>query len=350
VERLGSGLLDLAKYPFLAEAGDYVRAHGLSVEALADPEYAPIVDRARQRILAAARGRELSGSPDERDILSFPLAMLLVKATKLEHLAAKFSLAEATRAERLLAQERDPQVLHEVLQKVANLTVEPVELEVAGKRYDFRMPMVEFLRRAPKLHADKWRLINQVVVEGHVLLMRADLARLFREEIAHQVQQKLRSVSAPRLPAVLDAVVREIVAATPPPPPSALTWHRTPDQYPPCIVHILEKMKRSENVAHFGRFLHATYLLTVGLTVDEVLDQYRASPDFNERIARYQIEHLAGLRGGRRKYRVPNCRTVLSHNMCFRHPTYCYNIVTPLQYPSKYAKRRKLPAREAEGR
>jgi DNA primase large subunit len=334
----------------LAEAGDYVRAHGLTVSALADPEYAAVVDRARQRVLAAARGRELGGSPDERDILSFPLAMLLVKATKLEHLAAKFSLAEATRAERLLAQESDPQVIHEVFRKVADLSVEPSELEVGGKRYDFRMPLVEFLRRAPKLHADKWRLINQVVTDGYVHLMRADLVRLFREEIAHQVQQKLRSVSAPRLPATLDLAVREIVAATPPPPPSAFAWRRSPDQYPPCIVHILDTMKRGENVAHFGRFLHATYLLTVGLTVDEVLAQYRASPDFNERIARYQIEHLAGLRGGRRKYRVPNCRTVISHGMCFRHPTYCYNIVTPLQYPSKYAKRRKIATREAEDR
>lgn len=347
MERLGSGLLELAKYPFLAEAGDYVRAHGLSVDALAEPEYAGVVERAKQRVLAAGRGREVGGAPDERDILSFPLAMLFVKATKLEHLAAKFSLAEATRAERLLAQETDPQVLREVFRKVASLLVEPSSLQVGGKRFDFRVPLVEFLRRAPKLHADKWRLINQVVECGYVHLMRPDLVRLFREEIAYQIQQKLRAVSAPRLPSSLEKAVRDIIAATPVPPPSAFAVKRTPDQYPPCVVHILEKMKRGENIPHFGRFLHATYLLTVGLTVDEVLDQYRASPDFNERIARYQIEHLAGLRGGRRKYRVPNCRTVISHGMCFRHPTFCYNIVTPLQYPSKYARRRKTTARAA---
>ncbi len=330
------GLYDLAKYPFLPEAGEYVRSHGLSVGALAQPDYHAILERATQRVMEAARGKDPSEEVDEKDILSFAVSILLVKATKLDHLLSRFALTEAIRVEKLLSKEK-PWMIERIVEASTSIDVSQANLELAGRPLEFKVPVSEYLKRAPKFSSDKWRLLNQIVDGGYVFLTRPDLIRLFREEISKTIYARAKSVSVPKLPDALEKIVNEIVEATPTPKRLEYERGRKPEDYPPCIVHLLESQSKSENIPHFGRFFMATYLLNVGKTVDEVVEMHKTVPDFDERVARYQVEHIAGLRGGRTKYKVPTCRTVISHGMCYKHPIYCYNIRSPLQYPSKYS-------------
>jgi len=44
-------LEDLAKYPFLPEAKAYVEQQNIKLEDLDNPEYKPIVDRAKKRVM-----------------------------------------------------------------------------------------------------------------------------------------------------------------------------------------------------------------------------------------------------------------------------------------------------------
>ena len=60
-------------------------------------------------------------------------------------------------------------------------------------------------------------------------------------------------------------------------------------------------------------------------------------PDFNEKVARYQVEHIAGLRGGRKAYNVPDCKTLFAQSLCFKNQT-CYNVSHPLQYGRRLVK------------
>ena len=41
--------------------------------------------------------------------------------------------------------------------------------------------------------------------------------------------------------------------------------------YPPCIKHALEEMNNGENLPHSARLLLATYMLTIGKSVDYVI-------------------------------------------------------------------------------
>ncbi len=330
------GLYDLAKYPFLPEAGEYVRNHGLSIEALARPDYQAVLERATQRVMEAARGKDPSEDVDEKDILSFALSIVLVKATKLDHLLSRFALTEALRVEKLLTKEK-PWMIERIVEASTSIDVSQVNLEISGRLFEFNVAMSDYLKRAPKFSSDKWRLINQVVDGGFVFLTRHDLIRLFREEISKTIYERAKAVSVPRLPDMMQKIVSEIAQATPTPKRLESERGRKPEDYPPCVVHLLESQSKGENIPHFGRFFMATYLLTTGKTVDEVVEMHKTVPDFDERLARYQVEHIAGLRGGRTKYKVPTCRTVISHGMCYKHPIYCYNIKSPLQYPSKYS-------------
>jgi len=89
--------------------------------------------------------------------------------------------------------------------------------------------------------------------------------------------------------------------------------------FPPCIDVILKKLViERANLTHHQRFALAAFLLNLGFSTDFVLKVFGYSPDFNEKIARYQVEHIAGLRGSRRKYLPYNCDTMKTLGMCVK--------------------------------
>jgi DNA primase large subunit len=56
-------------------------------------------------------------------------------------------------------------------------------------------------------------------------------------------------------------------------------------------------------------------------------------PDFNEKIARYQVEHIAGLRGSRTRYKPPSCQTMRSLGLCVEDGRLCPKwIKNPLEF------------------
>ena len=72
-------------------------------------------------------------------------------------------------------------------------------------------------------------------------------------------------------------------------------------------------------------------MLAIGKPIDEIVMMYQNAPDFNEKITRYQVEHLAGLKGSRTKYSVPSCEKLLNENLCFATEE-CSGIVNPIQF------------------
>ena len=101
------GFEDLAKYPFLDETLEYIRSVGFEIDELLKPEYADVVERAKNRILPSIKKGELDDSfSDARiEILSFPIALMLVRATDMNHVMSKYALAESIRIEKFLSQE-----------------------------------------------------------------------------------------------------------------------------------------------------------------------------------------------------------------------------------------------------
>jgi len=68
------------------------------------------------------------------------------------------------------------------------------------------------------------------------------------------------------------------------------------------------------------------------MTVESVIDLFRSLSDFNERMTRYQVEHIAGGRGSRTKYIPPRCDTLRTHGVCPGMDDICKTIRHPLGY------------------
>jgi DNA primase large subunit len=326
------GVEDRAKYSFLEEAGEYIKERGLSLKEISQPDFKKVLDRARERVFQAIKRGEVSGkvTDPEIEIPSFPIALMLVKASNLNYLISRFSLAEAKRVEKLLKGEREELVV-QIFRNILKVDLISVKSDKVFPKFNYRILINDYLKRSIQFHELEWKLVNRVVSQGYVYLRTSELTRLIRQEINDMIVNRLNVLRISSLPDNINEIVKEIIKFSPPPPKIRYLKKIAPEMYPPCVKTALNHLKKGKNLPQYGRFLLATYLVNNGSSVEEVVSLYSKSPDFNERITRYQVEHIAGLRGGRVKYICPSCKTLVIHNFCFRTQE-CKSIKNPLQF------------------
>jgi DNA primase large subunit len=329
---LQPGIRDLAKYPFLAEAGEYLRDKGFNLEQLGHSDWAPLVEKAYGRIVVASSG-QVYGTDIEQlkdldmEILSFIVAVILLKATGINTLTRRFSLSEARRAEKYLE--------HDLRQKYDSdfplkIIQELFSIKVAVESDDFMLSVPNYLQRAVHFHEKEWKLVNRRVANGFVHLTAHETIRLIRTELGQYINSKIQSITLPSIPDTFKMRIRDLVSL-------ASKFSDTivvSSDYPPCVKHAIEVLERGENLPHSGRFLLATYLLARGQTTDQIAPLFKNAPDYNERITRYQLEHISGSSGKGTKYQCPSCDKLRSENLCFAIPD-CNGIINPIQFGKK---------------
>ncbi|MEM4311026.1 MAG: hypothetical protein QXX95_01375 [Nitrososphaerales archaeon] len=329
---LSLGKRDYARYPFLKEAGELVRLLDLSLYDVT--KFLKILDRAKERILQAfKRGKieqELEDSEDE--LLSFSLALFLVKAINNEFAIKRYSLAEALRVEAFLNEEFSNNNISIIIYLFKRLFKIEIREFHKDEEFFFEIPFKDYLIRATKFHDESWKLINRPLYHGYVRLKAKDLIRLIREEIALMIEERIKLLKLAKFPEKLKEIVNDLKQKAP--HPTLWIGRGEVKDYPPCVKHALKELEEGRNLPHYGRFLLASYMLAIGKGVDEIVGLFSKAPDFKEKITRYQIEHIAGLKGGGTKYRVPSCKTLAEHNFCFKTEE-CNNIRNPFQFGRK---------------
>ena len=115
-----------------------------------------------------------------------------------------------------------------------------------------------------------------------------------------------------------------------------------PKVLPPCIRKILIDIENGENIPHQARFAVTSMLLSLGLKVEEIVSLFSKSPDFDEEKTKYQIEHIAGRRGGGTRYTPPSCSTMRTYGICYGRDRICDSITHPISYVRKVWKKNGL--------
>jgi DNA primase large subunit len=303
-----------AKYPFLSSATPLLRTYhvtNLPQEVRA---------RAQERVLEAIERGEKGVLPKLAnpwvELLSFALSRALVLYVDDDWLRRRWALAEAARVERLLHGESD-----EVLLYVIN----DLGLQVRTAEGKWIMHFSQYLHLSRRLGTEpRWKLVNRLMDKGLVSLTRPEIIRLVREWLYDSfVQAKPVPVNwHPEEAKAIKEALQRRAAKTVAPAPSR--------EWAPCMVAL---RNRVADAGHFGLFALAAYMAQKGYEVREIVDVLRVRSDFDERIARYQVEHIAGQRGSRVKYRPPSCQSMKTHGLCIEDGKQCpYNIKNPLQY------------------
>jgi DNA primase large subunit len=330
--------IELAKYPFVLDAAEEVKRLDLDVSNLENPSLKTIVDRAQNRIDEALKNSppQVSYTPRKEniEIPSFPVAIILAAASNNDYIKRRYALAEARRAYELL-QEEDKDRIIEVA-KVFNWKIRSPAQPIGYRRFDFALFFTDFLRNAEVFHEDEWKLVNRTLVKSEVYLSRHEAARLLQEEIRKRIEKRLSINVRSMLPeAILQRVDNLSLKYADRMEKARLTMFPKEvanEAFPPCIQIFYSSAKTGTHISHLGRFTLTSFLINVNMKPEEVVNLFRASADFNERMTRYQVEHIAGDRGSRTKYKSPTCDTLKTHALCPGPDELCKNIRSPLMY------------------
>jgi DNA primase large subunit len=343
--------LDLAKFPFTSEASDYIRSRNIDPIELTRPELLPILERAVDRIKQGVFTGKISAelSQEDVDILAYPTSLMLISSVGDDRTRRRYALAEAKRAYQLLRDEA-PEKLLRIATGSFGWDAKLVEQSVGETHFEFALQFNFYVRNSARIHDLRWKLVNRVLSRGYVLLPREDFARLLEEEVQARVLEKTADLNL-TLPGELDRRIEPLRSML-----KARSQHLAADEMPhaamasampPCMKNLLSLLQTSKHISHMGRFAMAAFLLNVGTNEEDLIKMFKAFTDFDEQIARYQVEHIAGKRGSRRKYTAPNCATMRTHGVCVNPDELCASITHPLTYYRRRARYLLRQDREA---
>jgi DNA primase large subunit len=200
-----------------------------------------------------------------------------------------------------------------------------------GLAYDVGVRVWSYLRFMPK-NDPNWKLVNRYLTRGWVLLTRRELVRLVEEAVEARVMSLVedysKRVDVVRALAnavgglgVQRSIVTSVATTT---TTGVVVRRRRVGGVPPCMEAIISEVKSGGNPSHQARFALAAFMLRrcqdsgrdVHDCVEEVVGLFRTVADFDEKVTRYQVEHIAGLRGGRKAYMPPSCEEMNSLGLC----------------------------------
>jgi len=328
---------DLAKYPFIAEAAKYVKNLDIKIDELASPEYNRILERAENRIEEAIINATVDRKLREHtiEIPSFPIAIMMVAAIDDSFTKKRYALAEAKGAYSQLEEEEAEKILK--IAKNFNWKIKPIKDKKTEyeKTHDFMLHFTDFLKNSTTFHETEWKLVNKPVSNGIVYIKKKDASRLLQEEIRKYIEEKL-NVKVGALPSnIMSRIERlkQLLAEK----KGRVRLEEFPKKivlaaFPPCIKELYDTTASGHHISHIGRFALTSFLVNIGMTTENVIDLFRSLSDFNERMTRYQVEHIAGERGTRTKYVPPRCDTLRTHGICHSIEETCKRIRHPLTY------------------
>jgi len=295
------------------------------------------LDRAEERVrkalldVSAYVRAQPRDEPREIEIetFSFPIAVMLVAATEDSLIKNRYSLAEAKRASELLKAE-DKEKLFEVANNF-NWNIRLVDINLPQYVFALRFPV--FLKNATDFHDKNWKLVNHLLINGEVYLTRREVSRLLEEEVRKYIEGKVDTRIKSLPPGIMARVnqLRQLATKK----RDQIRIEEMPkrvvlEAFPSCIKSVYDRIAAGRPASHIGRFALTSFLLNIGMSVEDVFKFFRSVSDFNERLTRYQVEHIAGTRGSGTRYTPPNCTTLRTHGICILPEPECKRAINPL--------------------
>jgi DNA primase large subunit len=334
---------DFAKYPFLKSAPKQIEGLGLTIENLTSPENTNILVRAKDRVEHAILDINVGTMVRDRrtEISSFAASMILVLATKQSWIKKRYALAVAKTAHINML---SPGTSNEKILSIANDFCWVIK---DGKPYkDFQVGFTSYLNNAGHLRDNEWKLVNQIFDRGMVYINKDKVVRLLQEEVKKRVEKRLDVAYLKNLPEEINIIAyqltekaKEIMGQEIEEMPKTVSK----SAFPPCINALFADAATAHHLSHIGRFTLTSFLVNIGMTSDGISEMYRTFSDYNERLTRYQIEHIAGERGSGTKYTCPQCSVLQTHSVCKNRDDLCRTVSHPLKY---YLKKQKMQKAE----
>jgi DNA primase large subunit len=342
MESAGFTKNDLAKYPFLKETAEYIKPLDLQIGDLTSMGMDQLLKRAEERVNDAIINRSVNRNLKKIDleILSFPVALLIVITTENSFIKKRYALAEAKQASTDLAKEPKERILKIARDFDWKIKLSPKE--DGDSPLEFTIKFTDYLRNAAHLHDKKWKLTNSILSHGNIFLNKKGVVRLLEEEVRRRIEKRL-DVKLSKYPPELIVVAERMKKLA-----SEVIGEMDSEEFPkvvvqaafpPCINAIYHAASTTHHLSHMERFTLTSFLVNIGMSSEKISELYKSFSDYNERLTLYQIEHIAGERGSGTRYTPPQCSILQTHGVCKNKDDLCRRIYHPLAY---YKRKQKL--------
>ncbi|MEM3422155.1 MAG: hypothetical protein QW153_00445 [Candidatus Bilamarchaeaceae archaeon] len=293
----------IVKYPFTKEAKDIVSNIEVSES---------LVDKAVELILSALSGKivekiYIDDIEKKESIVVYATARMILGAMRNRYVVSRFAVAYSKLARKNINNES-----REGIKKLLE------EFNIRVK--DGKIFLPDYLKYTPR--DSHYALVNRQLNGGWVVINSEEEKRIIEEAIRKHLEV-VPLLKNP--PPFISRAVEEIEKRMPRQEDKRLPVAVKGD-YPPCISYLIEELKKHHNLSHQARWFLAVYLINIGLSDEEIVSLFSNSPDFSEKITRYQVEHAR-----KKGYKVPNCASVTSFGLCRA----ACGITTPIQWRGK---------------
>ncbi len=365
-------IIEYVHYPYLMNPEDIIeiRWPGLKLSKIINYPSNPVKERTLEILRSILEKGRITGRPRDADVevLAFYALITITKILGDRKLAQRIAVSYSKNAWYRLRDEPLPVIVSiaRALGIDASLADRPpkIPIDARGRTIiylakPFMIRVTKYLSLTRRLAGDpKYMLVNQVADKGWIYLEKELFTRILEEAVARRILQIYEEMTIEN-PEEYGGIIGEAKKIL-----EEAGWFEKqrlaveiekttegvvdPEAYPPCMRKLLNRLTAGENLGHHERFTIAAFLARIGLDVDTILEYFKNAPDFNEKIARYQIEHIAGLRGSRKKYLPYNCDTMKSYGLC-PIQGYCEGGKNPLAvYKRNLWKKLKEKRRKAE--
>jgi DNA primase large subunit len=329
-----------ARYPFLRASREAVEAAGVDLGELV-AEGGPPVERGRERVEGALLAGDVTGGSrrsTETELLSYPVARVLVSLLDTPGAVGKYAAAEATLAHRRFTEDFDDDArLRSTDRERLSLDRLLADFDLGGVRPtgdgEFLTGVTDYLRLATALEEDRWRLVARELHDGHVPVARTELYTLLREAVRRRVAEGLPLSVPEPVAAALDPTVQELRAELDDvehePSPGVVE----PGSFPPCVKALLERSETGEELGPRARFALVAFLSGLDTDAERVAAMYGAEGAVEDSLAE-QFERLSDERGA--AFPPPSCSTMQAFDLCVNRDELCAEIGHPVSY---YARR-----------
>lgn len=338
-------LSTFAKYPFLEGAKKYIRDSGPNVNDLLQNV---LYERARtigvERVDNALKNgdvgkRSLSTDSDKiMEILSYPLARMITVGVKDNYIKRRYALGEAYHAYKSLQNEPVPFLLK--VSEELNIKSQQDENSKNIKAF-----FKDYLHNAPTRYK-KWKMVNRDMDKGYVIISTKDLSRLMLESLKRKIEEEISTLESNKLIEQVFSLdikrYQRIISKQKKEQNTIPIGKLSIEKLPPCMKDILNAIQEGENVSHMGRFAIVSFLNSIELNLQEILQLFSKAPDYQEERTRYQVEHITGTSSST-SYKSPGCDKMRTYGICpvEKIDDLCKEVFHPISYYSKKWKKEK---------
>lgn len=306
-----------ARYPFFQAAREAVEAADADLVDLATAD-AAAVDRAVERVeRSLSAGTVGDRHPSDRsELLSYPVARVLVSLVDRPALVRRYAAAEARTAHERFEEDLTGADYRSTNRDAITLGELLGEFDLAGDVHgvttpvaladELRLHVGEYLALSAELDGDRWRLATRRLADGLVPVTGRELLLLVREAVRDRVAAGLPFDDVPQpiaeaLAPEVDRIREQLGDHRPPGSLDVLA----PELFPPCMTALARRALAGEDLSPAGRYALVAFLTSAGMTPDDVA----AVLPFD--AAGYQAERLGSEAGG--GYAPPTCTTMQSY-------------------------------------